>query len=184
MKVFAVAAIVIALYLLYKISRTENKAAFHSKEDIPEREKPDTENVVGKSRYVPASQSQAAQTLSSKEENKIPDKKADIFALENKRKEREEKPEEAELLDIEVPLDSEPEDWDGETEELQEIFEGEPQFAGGLTYEEMTEAVSKEDKPEILRQLSKTDMFEQLIFQDKAKAERIRKILDSYENET
>ena len=177
MKVFAAAAILIALYLLYKIAmQTENKTENkNASRNIPEKEPEPASNVVGRSRYVSPNQRQSAPDATPESKTDETTKSAGTFEPD---KDSEE--------DFSMPLDEEEngDEADLEDEELEGVFEYERASAGGLTYEEMSEALRLENNPAVLRRMEGTDMFEQLIAQDKGRKERIRAILDRHEQLT
>lgn len=194
MKLLAIAIIVIALYLLYRIIFP--KQVNVKKEDtISKKEETDTHNVVGQSRFVRVSRSQSQTNDAIIEEpDNQPEKeftfahqtenKGAIIPLESLDEVFGETPE-IETVDeseLEIEDDDDELDLEEETETLQEIIGEDISFAGGFTFDEMAEAIVSENNPSLLYNLSKTDMFEQLVSSDADKNRRISAILERYEN--
>lgn len=195
MKVFVIIVIIIALFLLYRIAYPKPIDS-KSKDDNPVRKEKEEEEVVGKSQYVCTHLSQPRTTPSTllKTENQV--EKAITFASETDNKPaiipsgeldnvfgkipESETFDESDLV-IEDDNDDGGLDLEEEAEEVRQVLEEDIEFAGGFTYDEMSEAIKSSYHPEILYSLSKTDMFEQLVSGDAGRASRINAVLNHYE---
>lgn len=201
MKIFAVTAILVALYFMYRLAFPKKGETKKGGGFSPEREK-DTDDVVGKSRFVSAYRSQPMPTPATSVKPDNQEEKPYKFALESKKydaviptgelDEIFSKP--PEPMDIYYPLEpvqeEEPDiDAEEEAEELRQSFGEEYLPAGGFTYEEMEQAAeavnhpskgTEEEAGRILWNMEKTDMFEQLVSGDEAKLMRIRSLIDKH----
>jgi hypothetical protein len=187
MKIFAVAAILAALYFLYHIAfpKHEKKKA----NEVSPGQKEEMNSIVGKSRVVLSSWSQPVPTSSTCCESISLNKNTDSFAGENQ----------IELMEIHVPLDyensgHEPEvDPEEEGEELRQNL-GEGYLpADGLTFEEMEKAVNEINYPsevrnmetaEILYWMENTECLYQLCVIGPEKAARIKDLINQYVERT
>jgi hypothetical protein len=184
MKVFAIAAILAALYLLYRIAypnKQENKKA---NEVSPKRTERDNE-IVGKSRVVLSSPSQTVPSYSTYCESNSLNENTNSFAGGNQIK----------SMEIYVPLDSgngslESEiDLEEEIEQLRQTLGNEIVPANGLTYEEMELAVNELSYPseankakvaEVLFRMENTEYVTQLSDISPEKAEQIKDLINQY----
>ena len=193
MKLLAITIIAVALYLIYRIAFPK-QVNIKKENAIPQKEETDAGNVVGQSRFVRVSRSQSKTNDAIIEEpgnqlekdftfaHKIENKEA-IIPLENLDEVfggASEFDENELEIDDEDYEDNEP-DLEEETESIQGIIGEDVAYAGGFTFDEMAEAIASENNPELLYNLSKTDMFEQLVSSDADKNARISAILEKYE---
>jgi len=202
MNEFVVTVIVIALYLLYRIAFQHPPEAGKG-HDTPQKTDTDTDDIVGKSRFVLPDRRQPAPTPATSKKSESQEEKQHTFVAESE-KANAVIPSEAldeifgevpQPMDVDYPPEretGEPEDEpDAEEEaaELRQVLGKEAELAGGLTCEEMAEAIEAVNHPsdggeEAARALSgleKTDLFEQLVSGDAVKAARITDVLDRYE---
>ncbi|OAV74533.1 hypothetical protein Barb7_01957 [Bacteroidales bacterium Barb7] len=201
MKLLAVTAIIIALYLMYRMAFPKQPETKEDNDYPPEKE-PDTDDVVGKSHFVLGNQRQPKPTPAKPEKSENQAEKPDTFASENKKSDAVIPSEELdevfsklpEPMDMDYPLeretDEEPDiDTEEEAEELRQTLGKDAEVASGFTYEEMEQAVdavnhsSEETEAEVGRVLSgleKTDMFEQLVSGDVGREARIKSAIDRH----
>jgi hypothetical protein len=197
MKLLVFLIIVLSLYLIYRLSFSGQAGKRGESEALPPP--PDTYEAVVKRRFVLPDRSNPAQHDDRSEDSDKQAEKAVIFAPGNENPATGVIPPEAlgEVFGEDVnpdDLDIDETDEDGEEmpEEDDAELNGNVAYADGCTIDEMTEAVKTADKPEseqspeavkTLRDLSKTDMFEQLVSGDAGRASRIAAILDRRERE-
>jgi hypothetical protein len=207
MKLLVLLIIILSLYLIYRLSFPQQPGKQEGNKTPPPPPADGYEAVI-KSRFVLPAQSNSAQHDDRMEDSEKQDKKADIFAAGN------EKPnavipsgeldevfgEDVNPEELDIPPDEETEtefnlsqpEADEEAEELRQTLgkDADGETAGGLTYEELAEAVRVVKNPQdegsretarILSGLEKTDMFEQLVSGDTDSATRIASILDRNE---
>ena len=196
MKIVVFLIIILSLYLIYRLSFPSQAGKREKSETSPP---PDGDEAVVKRRFVLPDQSNPAQHDDRSEDSDKQAEKALIFVPENEILDAGVIPPEAlgEVFGEDVnpeELDIDETDGDGEEEPEEDDAElnGNMAYADGCTIDEMTEAVKTADKPEseqspeavkTLRDLSKTDMFEQLVSGDTGRAARIAAILDRRERE-
>jgi len=162
MKLFAIAAILTALYFMYRMAFPKLSDTKQG-DGRPPSDETDSE-VVGKSRPVPDYRSQPATTPATREKSEKPDEEPDTFVPEAEKTDTDKPaaeipPEELDdvfakrpqPMDIDYPLETETEtetksdaepdiDPEEEAEELRQTFGNDAELAGGLTYEEMEQA--------------------------------------------
>jgi hypothetical protein len=205
MKIIAILIMLAALFLLYRIACPKQATSKRDRETSPE--KPGTvPDVVGKSRYVAAAESQpqpllATTTATSKETEKAIEKQ-DTFAPETeKNRSAVIPPDELDAVfddsphpeDLDIPPDDDEHD-DGvdyqaedEAEELNRVTGGEERFAESIDFEDL-QAVRKvvEEQPaevsdetaKTIEKLENTDMFEWLVSGDEGKANWIKAVVE------
>ena len=204
MKIFALAVLIFALYRIFRLfcpKKTVNKAKAN-KISLPPEAMDGYEAVI-KKRYVLPDRSKPAQHEDRKEESGKTEEKANIFAGGNQISERsiiqnDELPEvfgkdsNPENLDIEKDeseMDSNDElNAEEEAEELRQIMGGVIEgYSAGITYEEFAAVIQEVDTCpekmtdidiEVLRNISETDVFEQIISSKESRAARIAYILE------
>lgn len=179
MKAFAIVAILVALYLLYRLAYPKQSKP-KPKVEIPPKKKTDENSVVGQSRVVLSSRSQPPTTPAMPLKSGISDENTDNFATEN------------EPMDIHVPLEYEPAepeneaDENEEAEELRHTLGSEATLASGFTFEEMDMAVGEVNHPsgeneaqaaEVLYRLENTECVTQLAAISPEKAARIKGLI-------
>jgi hypothetical protein len=202
MKIFVVTAILVALYLLYRIAFPKPPAtgtgAGTDRKIFPNREA-NAGDGVKKSRYVSACRRQPQPTPATPKNSDKQDENAHIFAAGNEKTSTVIPPEkldevfgeEPDPKDLDIETDEENEtdspDLDGEEadEELRQTLGRDAEPAGDFSVEEMEEAAKAVDSPSdknaaILYRVEKTDMFEKLVSGDQGKAARIKAVIDSY----
>lgn len=198
MKLFAITAILVALYLMYRIAFQKQAETKKSNEDILS-EKAEPDDVVGKSRPVSDYRRQPQPTPATNEKSENREENPNTFAPESKPSDAAIPPEEldevfSQPMDIAYPLERETEeepdiDAEEEAEELRQWMSNDSEVADGFTYEEMEQAVDAvhhlSDEKEaaagrVLSGLEKTDMFEQLISGDAAKEALIKSVIDKH----
>jgi hypothetical protein len=202
MKLLVFLIIVLSLYLIYRLS-FPGQAGKREKVETPPPS--DGDEAVVKRRFVLPDRSNPAQRDDRSEDSDKQAEKAVIFAPGNENPAAGVIPPEelGEVFGEDVnpdDLDIDETDEDGEEEpegdeddaELRRTMNGNVAYADGCTIDEMTEAVKTADRPEseqspkavkTLRDLSKTDMFEQLVSGDAGRSARIAAILDRRERE-
>jgi len=184
MKVFAIVAILAALYLLYRIAypkQQENKKA----NEVSPKGIENGNGIVGQSRVVLSSRSQPAPTYSTYCESNSLNENTNSFAGGNQ----------IIPMEICVSLDSENEncepeiDLEEEAEELRQTLGNEIVSANGLTYEEMELAVSEINYPseankakvaEVLYRMENTECVTQLSDIGPEKAAQIKDLINQY----
>jgi len=184
MKVFAIAAILAALYLLYRITypkKQENKKSNGAllKRTVSEND------IVGKSRVVLSSPGQPAPSYSTYCESNSLNENTNSFAGGK----------EIKSMEIHVPLDRENEsceseiDLEEEVEELKQTLGKEFVLANGMTYEEMELAVNELSYPsevnkakaaEVLSRMENTEYITQLSEISPDKAAQISDLINQY----
>jgi hypothetical protein len=206
MKLLVILLMLAVLYLLYRIAVPKQKG-MKKENATPSKTPIDINEVVVKSRFVLPDRSNTAQHADSKDESGKPEEKQDIFAAETEKKEvaippdrlddafaSEPNPDDLDIEpgENEVGADDEPNaereaDVDGEeeAEELRQTLGRDAERAGGWSVEEMVAAVEAvqnptDEKAAILLKAEKTDLFEQLISGDEAKADRITDIVSRH----
>lgn len=193
MKLIAITALLIALFLLYRIAFQNPMPVSKNKEDLSGREPEQTDDIIGKSRFVRSTKSQSTPNDDSPLNAVNQIEKADIFASETPRDNGVIPPEEVDELfddtsDLEIEPDDQP-DEDIEEEEIEEEAEELAQTLGsdaipasGLTYEEMEEAIAypSDENAETLCQIEQTDLFEQLALSNERKSLMIKAIIDRH----
>jgi hypothetical protein len=184
MKVFAIAAMLVALYLLYRIAypkKQENKKT----NEVSSKRTASDGDIVGKSRVVLSLPSQPAPSYSTYCESNSLNENTNSFAGRNQIK----------SMEIHVPLDSENEnceseiDLEEEVEELKQTLGNEVVPANGLTFEEMELAVNELSYPseankakvaEVLFRMENTEYVTQLSDISPEKAEQIKDLINQY----
>ncbi len=189
MKLIAIIALLIALFLLYRIACQKPTPVSKNKEDLPEKEPEQTEGIVGKSRFVRSTRSQSTPNDDSPLNTVNQIEKADIFAQETPKnngviplEELDEVFEDTSGLDIEPDDETNEIDIEEEAEELRQTLGSDAIPASGLTYEEMEDAIAcpSEEKAETLCQIEQTNLFEQLVASNEGKALMIKAIIDRH----
>ena len=204
MKIFALAVLIFALYRIFRLFYPKKKVikAKANKISLPPEAMDGYEAVI-KKRYVLPDRSKPAQHEDRKEKSEETVENANIFAGGNQISERsiiqnDELPEvfgketKPENLDIEKD-ESEMDSNDGlnaeeEAEELRQIMGGVIEgYSAGITYEEFAAVIQEVDTCpekmtdtdiEVLRNISETDVFEQIISSKESRAARIAYILE------
>ena len=184
MKLFAMLAIVVALYFLYRLAFPKKTELPKSNENIPKKRNDET-SIVGQSRVVLGYRSQPPPTPATASKSDNSEEKADTFAEENA----------SEPMDIDVPAEYENEseepgnedvDTNEEAEELRQTLGSEAELAAGFSYEEMDLAVEAVSQPEseneaeaaeVLYRLEHTECVEQLAAVSPEKALRIKSLI-------
>lgn len=181
MKTFAVIAILVALYLLYRLAYPKKEGTKKSSEKpLPKEVKSD--GIVGRSRVVLSSRSQPPTTPATPLKSDVSPEKTGNFADENP------------PMDVEVPMEyeaqipeTEADEIDEEAEEIRETLGQETGIASGFTFEEMDMVVETVNQPdseheaqaaEILYREEKTEYVEQLSAISPEKATRIKGLID------
>jgi hypothetical protein len=197
MKIFAIAAIVIALYLMYRTACPKSPEKEKSDDLFPKSET-DTSDVVGKSRFVLENRSQHQPTPATSAIPENGTKKENTFVPLNEKTGAVIPPEDldevfAQPIDIDYPCtrvrDEPEEEAIGESEEDDEDFclipGRDAELADGFSYEEMVQAFdgNNAQAAEVLYRLEKTDLFEQLVSGDTGRSARIKALLDRHERE-
>jgi hypothetical protein len=202
MKFIVLAVIVFSLYLIYRLSFPW-QAGNRPGSKIPSSKPPAGDEAVVKSRFVLPDRSNSAQHADRKQESDKQEEKASIFAAGNEKPNAVIPPEEfgkvfaedagSDDLDIEPDAsetDNDDElDAEEEAEEIRQSAGGIEGYAEGFTYDELATVIHEADKPEAmakatvetLRDLSQTDMFEQLVSGNAGRASRIAAVLDRSE---
>ncbi len=188
MKILAIIIILLALYLLYRLVSSKSSVSTKSNDETFQIELQSDSDIVGKSRFTKTIRSNTTPVIDStlKTENQV--ENADIFASETPKNDgiipTEELDEVFDTSDLDIPPDDEENEinLEEEAEELRQILGHDVERSSGLSYEELQEAIRKPsaEKAEVLCQIEQTDMFEQLILSDEAKANRIKTIIDRY----
>lgn len=208
MKFLVLVIIVLSLYLIYRLSFP--RQAGKTKRDETPPPPLDGYEAVVKSRFILPDRSNLATSPAQHDDrtknSEKQDKKPDIFAAGNenppvaviKPDEFDEVFSEVNPEDLDIERDEneadendEPDfDAEEEAEEIREsagVTEG---YAGGFSFDELAEVIREADHQpdamtkaavEMLRDFSKTDMFEQLVSSDAGRAARIAAILDRKE---
>jgi hypothetical protein len=195
MKTFVIIVLLIALLLLFLIAYQKPSIPQKRNDNLPS-EASDTNDIVGKSRFVRPVRSQSATTAATVLETENQIEKANIFAPENSKINAVIPPEELdkifnEPMEIDVPLEMEMEmetdepETDEEAEEFRQMTGKDAALASGFTYEEMADAIEainnpSDEKAEVLYQIEKTDLFEQLVSGNEGKFLRIKTIIDRH----
>jgi hypothetical protein len=202
MKLPVLLIIIISLYLIYRLS-FPRQAKNRPGNETPPPNTPDGDEAVIKNRFVLPARSNLAQHDDRKKESDKQDENASIFAVGNEKSNAVIPPEElGEVFAEDVnpdDLDIEPDvnetdndselDADEEAEEIRQSAGEIEGYAEGFTYDELATVIHEADQPEAmtkavvetLRDLSQTDMFEQLVSGDTDRASRIASILDRSE---
>ena len=203
MKFLVLLIILFSLYLIYRLSFP--KQAGNGQGNEPEQgEPPEVSGSVVKNRYVLLAPGQPRPTPSIYLETGKQDEKAVTFAAGSEKPEAlipvekldevfgktpgTEQEEGADENGLDIPLDDEEEtsgseDLEEESEDLRQTLGRDADLAGGLSIEEMAEAVKAignptDEKAGLLLKVEPTDMFEQMVSGDGEKAMRIRAIID------
>jgi hypothetical protein len=206
MKAFVITVIGIALYLLLCLVFPKPKGTKKG-DAVPQKRETDTDDVIIPSRYVSGLQRQPQPTPSTSVKPENQTEKGNTFASESGKTSAVIPPEvldevfsrPPEPMAIDYPLDrveDEPKDEatgepdaDEEAEELRQSLGRDAALADGFTYEQMAQAIETVDSPEegkaqaageVLYSLEKTDLFEQLVSSDEAKAARIKSAIDRH----
>ena len=188
MKTLAIIIMLVALFLLYKIACQKPVSLPKTTEDLPEKEPETTESIVGKSAFVRSARSQSTPNADSPLNAENQTKKAYIFAPANEQNiaviPLEELNEVFEdISDLDIPPDDETDEIDID-EEAEALFQTtrDDELASGFTYEEMAAAINNpsDEKAEMLYQIEPTDLFEQLVSNNEAKALRIKTVIDRH----
>jgi hypothetical protein len=204
MKLLVLVIIVLCLYLIYRIAFS-GQPDVKAGRDIPRKKDTDSPEPVVKNRYVLPASGQPRPTPATCLETDKQDEKAITFASGNEKPDAvipvekldevfgktpgTEQEEDVDENDLDIPPDedeeetSEPEDLEQESEDLRQTLGRDADLAGGLSIEEMTEAVKAIDNPTdenagLLYKVEPTDMFEKLVSGDEGKAARIRAVID------
>jgi hypothetical protein len=206
MKIFVLSIITLSLYLIYRLSFS-GRAGNTEERKTPSSSLSESYDVVVKSRFVMPDRSNSAQHDDRTENSDRQDEKPPKFAAGNDNPPPAVIPPDElddvfgedvnpQDLDIERDENETGEDDDSDLnadEEAEEIrksvgeIEG---FAGGFTYDELATVFHESDKqPEAmtnaavqtLRNLSQTDIFEQIVSGDAGKYARIAAVLDRNE---
>jgi hypothetical protein len=202
MKIIVLAIILLSLYLIYRLSFS-GQAGNRPGNKTPPPKPSDGDEAVVKSRFVLTDRSNSTQHADTRKESDKQDENSLIFAAGNAGRNAVIPPEELpeifgedvnpDDLDIdpdanETDRDNEP-DTDEEAEEIRQSAGEIEGYAEGFTYDELATVIHETEKPEAmtkatvetLRDLAKTDMFEQLVSGDAGRAARIATVLDHSE---
>ena len=203
MKIIAVAIMLFHLFLIYRLLFSKKTGSPTQKDETIPSGLPQGYEPVIKRHYVLPDRSTPAQREDKKEKTDKSDEKANIFAAGSQVSDRsiiqnDELPEifgkdsNPENLDIEKD-ESEPDgtdeiDAEEEAEDLRQtmggVIEG---YSEGITYDELTTVIHEVDTQsekmskeamETLRNISETDVFEQMILSKDGRAARIAFILE------
>ena len=202
MKLLVLGIIFFSLYLIYRLCFS-HQAEEPQRDEPVQKGPPDEYEAVPKSRFVCPDRGQPQPTPATSLKSENQKENALKFAAGNEKKDAvipsDELPEifgedvNPDELDIEpdaneTDSDDEP-DADEEAEEIRQSAGEIEGYAEGFTYDELATAIHEADQPEAmakttvetLRDLSQTDMFEQLVSGDAGRAARIASILDRSE---
>jgi len=188
MKLLAIAIMLVALFLLYRIAYPPKQASAKKGDEIPKEKSKSFPDVMGKSRFVLPDRSQPLPTPATLQETEKEEEKAFIFAHESEEKRSLTIP--IEQLDeifgdesnpevMSLPLEDENEyedeseiDFEAEeAEELHRVLGHEAMLADGIDYDDLQHVVKvvkeqpddvSEETGRILVALENTDMFEML----------------------
>jgi hypothetical protein len=206
MKILALSIIILSLYLIYRLSfsgRTEKT----EERKTPSSPSPDSHEPVVKSRFVLPDRSNPAQHDDRTKNSDRQDEKPPIFAAGNDNPPPAVIPpdelddvfgEDVNPQDLDIERDENETgegdgldlDADEEAEEIRQSVGDIEGYAGGFTYDELATVIHEADKQpetmtnaavEILRNLSQTDIFEQIVSGNAGKYARITAILDRNE---
>jgi hypothetical protein len=198
MKLFVLAIILFCLYLIYRLSfpkQTKNGQGNEPK--LPEAVNED--EAVLKNRFVLGFQRQPLPTPATPENSDKQEENALTFAAGNEKPDAVIPPEELDKVfaedvnpdDLDIEPDASEKDNDDEldAEEIRQSAGEIEGYAEGFTYDELATVIHEADNPEAmakatvetLRDLSQTDMFEQLVSSDAGRATRIAAVLDRSE---
>jgi hypothetical protein len=202
MKFIVLAVILLSLYLIYRLSFSR-QAGNRPGNETPPSKPPDGYEAVVKSRFVLPDRSNLTQHADRKQESDKQEENASIFAAGNEKSNTVIPPEElggvfaedAGPNDLDIEPDANETDNDDELdaeEEAEEIRQSAGEIEGyaeGFTYDELATIIHEADKPEAmakatvetLRDLSQTDMFEQLVSGNAGRASRIAAVLNRSE---
>jgi hypothetical protein len=197
MKIFVMAIMLIALYLLYRIAYPK-RAATRGDDDVSEKETKTARNVMGKSRFVLPDRSKPVQTPAISADTEPNAKKAFSFAAGNQEKQSAVIPPDEldeifgdvnpDDLDIE-PDDEDENDIDLAAEEEAEAMHRIEGIAEGLDFDDLQHVaqVVKEQPETVSRKtgakmaaLEHTDVFETLVSGDEGKKNWIQAVIDRH----
>lgn len=201
MKLLAILIMLVALYLLYRIAYPKQAGTAKGAGVSEKKEKP-SRSVMGKSRFVLPERSQPLQTTATQTDIEKSEENVSIFAAETGERQPAEIP--ADELDevfgegdnpeiMSIPLESETDDEEEETEELNRSLGYEAVMAEGVDYDQLQTAVKvvmeqpdevSEETGETLMRLENTDMFEHLVSGDEGKMSWIKTVVERHVQNT
>jgi hypothetical protein len=197
MKTIAIAIMLAALFLLYRVAYPKQPKT-KSGNDIPQKKEIDVSEVVVKSRFVRPKIGQPQPTHTTTQKNDFQEEIPITFAAGNENRNAVIPPEKLNEVfaeevnpdDLEIDPDEDEEptnvaDLEEEAEDLRETLSNDAELATGMSIEEMTEAAQAIDNPtdekaNVLFQVEKTDMFEKLVSGDDGKAATITAIIERH----
>jgi hypothetical protein len=203
MKFIVLAIILLSLYLIYRLSFPGQSENGQGDEPVP-KEPPDSYETVVKSRFVLPDRGKSTQHADRKQDSDKQEENASIFAAGNEKSNAvipseelgEVFAEDAGPDDLDIEPDASETNNDNEldageeAEEIRQSAGGIEGYAEGFTYDELATVIHETDKQpeamttaslETLRDLSTTDMFEQLVSGNTGRASRITSVLDRSE---
>ena len=206
MRLCAAVILLVALYLLFRLAFPKHLFQSKANDSTLGNEKINKDepyNVIGKSRFVSALQSQPQPTYATSLESDISKENPNTFAPNLNPKEILSSQESDSLFnqepDISIPLEvdskeTEPEPEyafeEEESEELRQVLQGEVELASGITFEQMNLALdavnhsngnNQAEVGEILYRMQDTDYISQLSAISFEKAERIKALIALHE---
>jgi len=193
MKMLLIIFLLISQFIIYRIAFPK-KSKTKRDDDTPQKRETDISEVVVKTRFVRPENVQSPKTYTTSLSTEIQEDMPNVPAVGNEIKDAVIPPEKIDKVfadnpnpdELDIPPDDDDEpDLEDESADLQQTTDVDAGMADGLTIEEMTETIEAIADPsdgnaELLYRVEKTDMFEQLVSDDEAKAARINAIVERY----